>query len=394
MMSLADRLGDETRGHLARLEALPCFQALSAGTLPPESHRVLHQALALVYQALAEALATSSHPALVAARAEAPQLPSFLEPGLVHEAPQGVLRSHVLVGALAQGERMRSAARREPLSLLGHHYALRLALFPLPDASPWVALSRQLEGMRLEDSQAEALVRAARESFSGARALLDALHPPRALAPTHWLNRDAGGHPITLDVDELRAALRAAEATWEEFPYYAGRFGERGRQFCWSDSAWLVTMGGQAEEQVWKHVSWQGRLLAPRGMPRLLLERHLVGLYRELVRAKPSLEESHSVLPRVAERLAWERRRFIDDPVLRMLGADFEARVGPDWSRRMRGSGELLAAAVADECGGIPEAVDSMALWLCDSSRFPSVWCLAVEETLARARQLVRASRE
>jgi hypothetical protein len=383
-------LADETRGHLARLEALPCFQALSARTLPPESQGVLHQALFFLYQALEESLAASSHPALVAVRAEeAPPLPPFLEPGLVHEAPQGGLRSPVLVGALAQGERIRSAARREPLSLLGHHYALRLSLFSQPGASPWVGLARQLEGLRLEDSQAEGLVRAARESFSGVRSLLDALHPPRALPPSHWLNRDAGGHPITLDVDELRAALRAAEASWEEFPYYAWRFGERGRQFCWSDSAWLVTMGGQAEEQVWKHVSWQGRLLAPRGMPRLLLERHLLCLYRELVRAKPSLQDSHSVLRRVAERLAGERRRFIDDPVLRTLGADFEARVGPEWSQRMRGSGELLAAAVADECAGIPEAVDSLALWMCESSRFPSAWCLAVEQTLARARQLV-----
>ena len=59
----------------------------------------------------------------------------------------------------------------------------------------------------------------------------------------------------------------------------------------------------------------------------------------------------------------------------------------------MRGSGELLAAAVADECAGIPEAVDSLALWMCESSRFPSAWCLAVEQTLARARQLVWALR-
>jgi hypothetical protein len=391
MTSLADRLRDETRGHHVRLEALPCFQALSTRALPPEGHRTLHQALALLHQALAEALAASSHPALVAVRQEAPPLHPLLEPGLAHETPQEVLESPVLIGAVALGERMRSAARREPLSLLGHHYALRLALFPLPGTSPWVEPPRWLEG--LEAVHEEGLVRAARESFSQVRSLLDALHPPRALPPTHWLNRDAGSHPIATGLEELRAALRAAEASWEEFPYYAWRFGERGRQFCWSDSAWLVTMSGQAEEQVWTHVSWQGRLLAPRGMPRLLLERHLRCLHRELVRAKPALEASHEVLRRVADRLAEERRRFIDDPTLHMLGADFDARVGPDWSHRLRGSGELLAAAVADESGGIAEAVDSIALWMCDPSRFPAPWCHAVEETLARARQLVWAPR-
>jgi hypothetical protein len=386
-MSLADRLRDETRAHHARLHTLPGFQLLSDRALPPESHRLLHQGLALLHQDLTWALAATSHPALAAVRAETPPLHPLIERGLLHEVPQGVLQSQALIGAVALGERMRSAAHREPVSLLGYHYALHLALFPLPDASPWDRLTRQLEGVALESAQEEGLVRATGETFSQVRALLDALHSPRDRPSTYWLNRDAGSHPITVDLDELRAALRAAEASWEEFPYYAWRFGERGRHFSWSDSAWLVTLSRQAEPQVWRHVSWLGGLLAGRGMPRLMLERHLRLLHKELVRAKPEPPRAHDVLRRMAERLAEERRRVLDDLTLHTFGEDFDARVGADWSRQLRGTGELLAAAVADECGGLTQAVPSLAAWMGEPSRFPAPWLHAVAETLLLARQ-------
>ncbi|WNG50144.1 hypothetical protein F0U60_42985 [Archangium minus] len=389
-MTLAERLCDEARAHQAQLEVLPCFQALASRSLLPESHRALHQALALLHRDLTWALAAASHPALVAASAEDPPLHPLLEPGLIHEPPQEVLQSPVLIRAIALGERMRSAVHREPLSLLGYHYALQLAPFPLPGTTPWHELTRLLEGVSLEPAEEDGLVHAASEAFAQVRELLDALHPPRELPPAYWLNRDAGSHPITADVDELRAAVRAAETSWEEFPYYAWRYGEHGRHFSWSDSAWLVMLGRESDDAVWKHVSWLGRLLAARGMPRLMLERHLRVLHQELVRAKPALQEGDGVLSRVAERMAGERRRFIDDETMCSLAMDFDMRVGPEWSQRLRRTGELLVAAVADECGGLAQAVPSLSAWMCEPSRFPTVWIHAVEDTLVRARALCR----
>ncbi|HYO73764.1 MAG TPA: hypothetical protein VEU33_47635 [Archangium sp.] len=389
-MPLVDQLRNETRAHHACMEALPCFQALSTRTLPPGSHRALHQAFALLHEALTRALAATSHPALAALGAEPPPVHPLLEAGLVSGMRQDRLENPVLIGAVALGERMRSAAHREPLSLLGYHYALRLALLPRSGTSPWSEFARGLDGMALEAAQEEGLLRAVSETFSQVRSLLDALHPPREHPPAWWLNREAGGHPITTDLDELRAALRAAEATWEEFPYYAWRYGEHGRQFSWSDSAWLVTLGGQDEAQVWKHISWLGGLLASRGMPRLMLERHLRVLSSELVHAKPERQQAHDVLSRAAERMAGERRRLLGDDELRMFGEDFDARVGPEWSQRLRGAGELLAAAVADEYGGLAQAVPSLASWMCEPSRFPAPWIRAVEQTLLKARSLCR----
>ncbi|OJT23724.1 hypothetical protein BO221_17230 [Archangium sp. Cb G35] len=390
-MPLVDRLRNESQAHHACVESLPCFRALANRTLPPGSQRALHQALALLHEALTQALAATSHPALMALGAEAPPVHPLLDAGLVSSAPQDRLESPVVIGAIALGERMRSAAHREPLSLLGYHYALRLALLPLPGTSPWSDFAQWLEGRALDAAEEEGVLRTVGESFTLVRNLLDALHPPREHPPAWWLNRDAGSHPITTDLDELRAALRAAEASWEEFPYYAWRYGEHGRQFSWSDSAWLVTLGGQGEAQVWKHISWLGGLLANRGMPRLMLERHLRVLSRELVHAKPMHRRAYDVLSRVAERMAGERRRILGDDELRMFGEDFDARVGPEWSQRLRGAGELLAAAVADEYGGIAQAVPSLASWMREPSRFPAPWIRAVERTLLQARSLCRA---
>ncbi len=390
-MPLAERLREETREHHARLEALPCFQALSSQALPPESHRALHQVLALLYQELTWALATVAPPVLAVATTDVPPLHPLLDQDLLLEVPQGVLQSHALIGAVALGERMRSAAHREPLSLLGSHYALRLALFPLPGTSPWVGFARLLEGVALGSAEETGLIRAVRETFSWVRSLFDALHPSRALPSVWWLNRDAGTHPITTDLDELRAALRAAESTWEEFPYYAWRYGEHGRHFSWSDSAWLVTLGARGEEEAWRHISWLGRLLAARGMPRFMLERHLWVLHQELVRAKPARQELYDVLRRMAERMAEERRRFIDDQMLRLLEEDFESRVAPAGSLGPQRTGELLVAAVVDACCGIAQAIPSISSWMCDPSRFSRQWIGAVEETLARASALCQS---
>src|SRR4051812_28593243 len=59
------------------------------------------------------------------------------------------------------------------------------------------------------------------------------------------LNPEAGHHAVTTDPRELRAALRAGEQTQRRFGYYEQRYGERGRAFTRSDSAWIVTVTGE-----------------------------------------------------------------------------------------------------------------------------------------------------
>ena len=99
------------------------------------------------------------------------------------------------------------------------------------------------------------------------------------------VNPEAGDHAVTADPDEQAAAEAAIRASWREFPYYAKRYGERGWRFSLSDTGWIQTLCHLSAPEARVQVRWLGGLLAARGMPLYLLERHLVHLHRELVQA-------------------------------------------------------------------------------------------------------------
>jgi hypothetical protein len=200
------------------------------------------------------------------------------------------------------------------------------------------------------------------------------------------LNPSAGDHAIPDDPDELAASVWAGELFWREWPYYAWRYGERGRQFAWSDSAWLATLAPLGPDLAWREVTWLGRLLAARGMPQLLLERHLVLLGDVLVAARPERAERYQTLTGVADRMGAARTEALGDTAVAALREEFDRDVGPEWSGRLPRTGELLAAAVADERLGIDGAVTSLESWLTDAGRFPARWIEAVRRTVAGAR--------
>src|ERR671933_594218 len=95
--------------------------------------------------------------------------------------------------------------------------------------------------------------------------------PARPLASASSLNPSAGHHVVTGDPRELAAAERAGERSWTAWTYYERRYGDRGRQFTRSDSAWIAALPGSPASIVERQVRWLGTLLAARGMPRLLL---------------------------------------------------------------------------------------------------------------------------
>lgn len=208
--------------------------------------------------------------------------------------------------------------------------------------------------------------------------------------PVAALNPEAGAHRIPTDPREIRAALRAGERTWRRFPYYERRYGERGRSFTRSDSAWIVTLSEYPVTVAEKHLRWLGTLLAARGMPRWLLETHLNALYEELVAEVPDKDAAYRNLRHVARLFTQERRGHVDDATTSSLAAAFDRRVGPDLSASLPEAGALLAAAVADERAGIARAVPSLLEWIADPVRFPPAWVeavhWAVEEARARSR--------
>lgn len=159
------------------------------------------------------------------------------------------------------------------------------------------------------------------------------------------INPDAGNYPITDDPRELEAARLAGERCLREIPYVDQRYGEKGRRYTYSDGAWLATLAS-CEKTAMKQVYWLARVLAGRGMPRYVLERHLELMVEELTRAVP--EKDYSLLGEAAARLRAERLEQIP-------AFDELAREHPE--------GKLLVAAVADERAGVERSVESLLEW-------------------------------
>lgn len=199
-----------------------------------------------------------------------------------------------------------------------------------------------------------------------------------------FLNPDAGNHAVTTDPAELAAAQRAGAHTWEQFPYFERRYGERGRRFCTSDTAWLLTLAHRDERHAIEQVLWLGHVLASRGMPRYLVEQHLHNLAAEL-------DRSSAAPLRAAERkLRALRRRVLDDTDFDRLAREFDERVDSE-PEAFAAMGVLLVSAVADEADGIARAVATIEEWACDAAHFSERWIEAVRATIAAARALASA---
>ena len=203
------------------------------------------------------------------------------------------------------------------------------------------------------------------------------------------VNAGAGNHRVTNDPVELAAAARAVQRSWKQFPYYAWRYGARGRQFSASDSGWLVTLCAESVGAAESHARWLGVVLASRGMPRWLLECHLAQLHEELVAARPAGAARYDTLARCAASLRAERLARLDAERFASLAEQFDATMDDQWRHRLRRVGGLLVAAVVDERCGIGRAVPSVEAWLCDPSRFPEPWISAARATIAAAREAV-----
>lgn len=164
------------------------------------------------------------------------------------------------------------------------------------------------------------------------------------------INPAAGNYPITDDPRELEAARIACERCLEEIPYVDRRYGERGRLYTYSDGAWLATLAS-CEKTAMKQVFWLGRVLAGRGMPRWILERHIEIVVEELVKAVP--DRDYSRLTEAAEQLRSERLAHMPD-------FDRLAAEHPE--------GRLLVAAVSDERAGVERSVEALLEWFTDEA--------------------------
>lgn len=224
--------------------------------------------------------------------------------------------------------------------------------------------------------------------------------PIEPTQPATALNPEAGDHLVTADPVLMRACAAAVDRTYQRYPYYRLRYGDRGRAFSASDSGWLVTVAALDQESAVREVMWLGRVLAARGMPRLLLEDHLGHLSVELDAVAGQRSDAADTSDGFAGRdlvgtlracagaLRARREDAIRPPDAVPLLAAFESSAPAAERDRLPRTGQMLVAAVADERDGIANAVGSLLSWIADPARFPAAWVRAATDVVEGARAL------
>lgn len=411
------RLRDATRTPHEALEALAFFTDLAAGRVALDAYVSFLRANRVFFRAIEEAAARSPDPAINALLPADERATPLLDRDLaaLDRSPEGPLRDAEL-RAIAAAHDLALTTETRSARLAGYLYVLagsQLGGLSLRDtlgraldlrgpdglrfvsrgaphaAAKWRAFRERLDRALTDETSIDEASRAASDLFRAFSRSFEESHDARTvydLAHGRQLNTDAGAHAITDDPRELDAALRAGERSWAEQPYYGQRYGARGRGFTRSDSAWLVTLATAPPSVREGQIDWLARVLAARGMPRLLLERHLATLHDELVKASPERAARYAPLAEAARKLGEDRRALVTDTRLSELARRFDERVGAELARALPHVGELIAAAVADERAGIAQAVASLTAWLTDRARFPPRWIDAVHATVADAR--------
>ncbi|MDZ7781120.1 MAG: biliverdin-producing heme oxygenase [Gemmatimonadota bacterium] len=411
---LRDRLKSETRETHERLDALPSATALREGTLPADALVTYLRAMRTIWRSFEELLEAATDPRIEPfkqASLSRSELAARDLETLGSEGPQTCSLAEVRAHLLAHRIRRMDPARAG--GLLGCLYTFRGSLLGgrllgqgmvrgpgaynkrdltfffgrEEEASPeWARFVERLDGTSVSEGERQEAGEAALVVFEGIEAVMSVIHPvpdTTAWVPALELNPEAGTHRVTVEDDELDVALRAGERSWDAFPYYAARYGDRGLAFTRSDSAWLVTLARIPESRAIERVLWLGHVLAARGMPLLLLERHLQLLHDELVaHVSTATPGRYASLASAAKTLRDMRTRFMDDDGLAVADEHFTRSLPENERGRIPGAGTVLAAAVADDRGGVVGALDSVQAWFTDSERFSDAWVEAVHELL------------
>jgi hypothetical protein len=205
---------------------------------------------------------------------------------------------------------------------------------------------------------------------------------------TNPLNREAGATPAPTDLREREIAKRSVDVIWRAFPYFAWRYGVRGKRFGHSDAGFLVTLMRLDEPGARSQIAWLARVLAPRGMPSLLLEVQLEGLGRVWGRWRgPRVNR----FTQIAGERRVERLRVLDAATF--TACERICWAAADGQTRRRGTGLLIASAVADTALGLGVHDGALLRWFSEAEPQAPVWTSACVEAHELARLRIRRIR-
>ncbi|WP_448381714.1 biliverdin-producing heme oxygenase [Desulfosoma sp.] len=395
-MEWIERLRTQTRDLHKTAHALPFFEALWKRTLPLESFVGQLRCLAVVHGALEKFLAShaTDEPFRGLLAGHCPKLPLLLQDLELfrHKGVQDILPA--VDKALDIADRILVLSKENRTALVGYFYTLEGSTlggrvmapkirdnFPLPEKrgtsfftcygdqvqTKWNGFLETLGRSIEHDEAAETVISAAGELFRSLIGVYEALYPFEAdQLGRHVvsLNPEAGRHPMPADEAELQAALQAAERCWDAFPYFALRYGERGRRFAASDAAFLTTLCDVDMRAMVDQVYWLADVLAARGIPTWLTETQLRFLHEELVNTRPEKQALYDRVLLAADALRTRRHAAASRESIEALAHELHTRYAvadePHWASMCL----VLAAAAADEASGIGGGLEAVLSWL------------------------------
>lgn len=412
-------LKTETAAYHQKLESLPYFSELIAHRLPLECYVNQLRALSVIHSVLEGEIAASANDRITHVWEDGlRKLPLLMDDLHFFEPRVPADNTPSTEAALSMVEKIRLRGIEHPLSLLGYLYVMEGSTLGNHLHQPDIATSYHLDGFvgsryysnykdnvatkwqhfsqrmdqALDDPALHApIVEAAHEAFAGLEILYNVLFPVKKSENSLHvarINPEAGNHPIPSDKREIQAALKASNQCWNEYPYLEKRYGTRGKRFTDSDSCWLATLAVLDQRNVQKQVDWLCRVLAPRGMPSLMMESILCHLSQELTAAVPENIALYQKLHNCSETLKENRNRLIAEKTFKDLADEFEKKLEPDMRETYKNTGLLLVSAVVDEKNGVTGVLSGIQEWLVDTDRFSNSWIAAVEQTLHEAKRI------
>lgn len=399
-------------------KSLPYFQEMLQGRIRLECYVTHLRAMAVILAAFESGLSRSDNPHLILLRRDYRPKLRLLQQDLLHFRRRIIPDvGRAMESALTIAADIRLKCMENPVALIGHFYVLegssqgaRLLVPHIQEGlglddnhglayltghghsseGEWWDHAERLNRIPLEAEEREAAVNSAVDLFQGLLKVFQPLHPVdeddlgyRSAS----LNPEAGTHPVPRGPAAMDAVLRASERALAECPYFVSRYGLRGLSFSDSDGAWLACLPDLDQQSMYDQVGWLGEVLAARGMPRILLQRHLEMLAEELGASAAENKDRCKRLLRAAERIDRSLRRFLAREKASALSRSFEERAGPARDGLAREIGRLVVAAAVDEADGLSNAVHSLVEWAASPERFSGQWIEAVHDLVARARR-------
>lgn len=419
-ISVTDILRKSTKDIHKSIESTPFAQAVLKKELTLETYLGYIRALAIIHAALEGCLNNCHDSRIVKIWSSEMQRSSLLNDDNDYFRWKLIPDSLSAVeSALEAAAHIRKVAGETPIALAGAIYVLMgstkgaVIMLPLIKKALSLDLSSGLSYLSIHGGQGpehwESAARVMNELITNpqeievvdntAKFIFRQLHLSfKALLPLQdgekkyhatTFNPESGTHPVPQNKQDLVAVLRASDKCLSEYPYFVYRYGKRGRRYTDADGAWLVTLADLKSETLHSQIDWLGGVLSNRGMPRVLMARHLEILVTELLFISAGDDPRIKALASAAENIRNDLERHFPGHIRKFRALNLEKELGRSNDFSCFEALDLISSAVVDETDGVNKSIESLVSWLADANRFSQQWVLMIKKEVEYLKRLM-----